>query len=252
MIDDADVKTLDYHMARVSEIYLNMAKSRIDERQLSQDSQADLGEQIQSLKAELFDLKRATEAQLEDLRTSTASEIETADLRVLMAEEKEAQAIEDRDKAESNELQAKRAFVKLEEYNADLKTQVTDAKQAIIVANQTATEARRQAKEVQGLLTIEESKVSTAQAKNEALNAELQRVSQELTIVKQGNESLLGKLEDANSAKFQAIGELKAVHESYKTTLQALAQQRIETDELKQELWSYRNQPKVANEDQGE
>ena len=240
MVDDADVNLLDSHLARISEIYLSMAKNRADEKQIAQDSKIELEDTIKTLKAELFDLKEITKAQLDELRINTDVEIEVAIQRVATAEQNESKAIEEKDKAEQNELQTKRAFVKLEEYNTDLQTQIVDIKQQIATANQKVTEAQAQVKSTMDVLTIEQNKNSTLQAKNEALSAELDRVNLELATVKQNNESLLSKLDDTKELKNQALGELKAVHINHKELQETFAQQRAIIDELKQELWKYK------------
>ncbi len=241
MVDDADVNLLDSHLARISEIYLSMAKNRADEKQIAQDSKIELEDTIKTLKAELFDLKEITKAQLDELRINTDVEIEVAIQRVATAEQNESKAIEEKDKAEQNELQTKRAFVKLEEYNTDLQTQIVDAKQQITTANQNVTEAQEQVKSTMDVLTIEQNKNSTLQAKNEALSAELDRVKLELATVKQNNESLLSKLDDTKELKNQALGELKAVHINHKELQETVAQQRITIDDLKQELWKHKD-----------
>ena len=241
MVDDADVNLLDSHLARISEIYLSMAKNRADEKQIAQDSKIELEDTIKTLKAELFDLKEITKAQLDELRINTDVEIEVAIQRVATAEQNESKAIEEKDKAEQNELQTKRAFVKLEEYNTDLQTQIVDIKQQIATANQKVTEAQAQVKSTMDVLTIEQNKNSTLQAKNEALSAELDRVNLELATVKQNNESLLSKLDDTKELKNQALGELKAVHINHKELQETFAQQRAIIDELKQELWKHKD-----------
>ena len=241
IVDDADVNLLDSHLARISEIYLSMAKNRADEKQIAQDSKIELEDTIKTLKAELFDLKEITKTQLDELRINTDVEIELAIQRVATAEQNESKAIEEKDKAEQNELQTKRAFVKLEEYNTDLQTQIVDAKQQITTANQNVTEAQEQVKSTMDVLTIEQNKNSTLQAKNEAFSAELDRVKLELATVKRDNDSLLSKLDDTKELKNQALGELKAVHINHKELQEAAAQQRITIDELKQEIWKHKN-----------
>ena len=57
--------------------------------------------------------------------------------------------------------------------------------------------------------------------------------------MKQSNESLLSKLDDAKEAKNQALGELKAVYVNYIESQETIAKQRIAIDELKQQLWKY-------------
>ena len=241
IVDDADVNLLDSHLARISEIYLSMAKNRADEKQIAQDSKIELEDTIKTLKAELFDLKEITKTQLDELRINTDVEIELAIQRVATAEQNESKAIEEKDKAEQNELQTKRAFVKLEEYNTDLKTQIVDAKQQITTANQNVTEAQEQVKSTMDVLTIEQNKNSTLQAKNEAFSAELDRVKLELATVKRDNDSLLSKLDDTKELKNQALGELKAVHINHKELQETVAQQRITIDDLKQELWKHKD-----------
>ena len=241
IVDDADVNLLDSHLARISEIYLSMAKNRADEKQIAQDSKVELENTIKTLKAELFDLKEITKTQLDELRINTDIEVELAIQRVSTAAQNESKAIEEKDKAEQNELQAKRAFVKLEEYNTDLQTQIVDIKQQIATANQKVTEAQEQVKSTMDVLTIEQNKNSTLQAKNEAFSAELDRVKLELATVKRDNDSLLSKLDDTKELKNQALGELKAVHINHKELQEAAAQQRITIDELKQEIWKHKN-----------
>jgi len=239
IIDDAEVKQLDNHLARISEIYLSMAKGRADEKQFASNSQAELADNIKLLKSELFDLKEFTELQLAELRTNTDIEIELASERAILAEQNESKAVDEKDKAEANESLAKRSLSKLEEYNETLKGQIADAKQEIIIANESVTQASKQVKDVQATLTIEQTKNSNVQAKNEALSIELNRTKAELSQVKLVNESLLSKLDDTKELKNQALGELKAIYASGKELQETISEQSKVIDELKLKIWKY-------------
>ena len=46
ILDDRDVKLLDSHLARISEIYLSIAKNRADEKVIAQNTKIDLDENI--------------------------------------------------------------------------------------------------------------------------------------------------------------------------------------------------------------